>query len=72
MYAIRSKRTNRWFSGINTQYGSGSSHRVQMDEQIPALFKSKEIARIELLMNGLHNSTYEIVEVGILVKQNAL
>ena len=44
MYAIRSKKTNRWFHGINAQAGAGSSLRIQMDDMLPALFRTKEMA----------------------------
>ena len=47
MYAIRSKKTNRWFHGINAQAGAGSSLRIQMDDVLPALFRTKEMARVE-------------------------
>ena len=36
MYAIRSKKTNRWFHGINAQAGAGSSLRIQMDDMLSA------------------------------------
>ena len=43
MYAIRSKKTNGlFFHGINAQAGAGSSLRIQMDDMLPALFRTKE------------------------------
>ena len=63
MYAIRSKKTNRWFAGIDTRYGSGSSHYLMMDPQIPMLFHTMQQARTEILVNGMHTSVFEIVEV---------
>lgn len=72
MYAIRSKKTKRWFFGINTHAGLGSSLRVHMDDTIPALFKTKEMARIELLSNQLRPSFYDIIEVDITIKESVL
>ena len=37
MYAIRSKRTHRFFAGVDTHTGIHSSHHLRMDE-IPLLF----------------------------------
>lgn len=65
MYAIRSKKTNRWFKGIDSHFGTGSSHRVKMDEQIPMLFQTKEMAKIELLTNQMHERAFEILEVDV-------
>lgn len=70
MYAIRSKRTNRWFLGIDAHAGNGSSLRVRMDDTIPALFKTKELARIELLTNNLNPGFYEIIEVDLCISEN--
>ena len=67
MYAIRSKKTNRWFCGIDHRFGTGSSHYLKMDEQIPLLFKSKEMAKVEILTNQMHEKMYEIVEVDLSV-----
>lgn len=69
MYAIRSKKTHRWFLGIDAHAGSGSSLRIRMDDTIPTLFKTKEIARIELLTNNLHPGSYDIIEVDLNVKE---
>lgn len=63
MYAIRSKKTKRWFAGIDHRFGMGSSHHLIMDEQIPILFKTREMANIEILTNRMHTQTFEIVEV---------
>lgn len=63
MYAIRSKKTNRWFLGIDRHVGLGSSHYLKMDEQIPMLFITKEMAKIELLTNQMHMRAFDIVEV---------
>lgn len=70
MYAIRSKKTNRWFFGINSKAGMNSSLRVQMDETIPVLFKTKEMARIELLSNQLRPTFFDIVEVELRWKKS--
>lgn len=70
MYAIRSTKTNRWFSGINTRFGEGSSHHLIMDDTIPMLFKTKELARIELLSNHMHIRKYEILEVDLHIVTN--
>lgn len=70
MYAIRSKKTARWFLGINTHAGIHSSLRIHMDDVIPALFKTKEMARIELLANQLRPTLFDIVEVTIKIKEN--
>ena len=67
MYAIRSKKTNRWFLGIDSHFRSGSSHRLRMDEQIPMLFKTKEMAKIELLTNQMQERAFEIMEVDLTV-----
>ena len=67
MYAIRSKKTNRWFHGINAQAGAGSSLRIQM---LPALFRTKEMARVELLLNHLSTQSYEILEVNLQVLEH--
>ena len=66
MYAIRSKKTNRWFHGIN----AGSSLRIQMDDMLPALFRTKEMARVELLLNHLSTQSYEILEVNLQVLEH--
>ena len=71
MYAIRSKKTNRWFHGINAQAGVGSSLRIQMDEMLPALFRTKEMARVELLLNHLSPQSYEILEVDLHIQEHA-
>jgi len=68
MYAIRSKKTNRWFHGINAQ--AGSSLRIQMDDMLPALFRTKEMARVELLLNHLSTQSYEILEVNLQVLEH--
>ena len=68
MYAIRSKKTNRWFHGINAQAGAGSSLRIQMDDMLPALFRTKE--RVELLLNHLSTQSYEILEVNLQVLEH--
>lgn len=68
MYAIRSRKTNRWFSGIDHRFGQGSSHHLIMDAQIPQLFVTKEMARCEILTNGMHERVFEIVEVVLRVK----
>lgn len=70
MYAIRSKKTNRWFLGINTKAGINSSLRIQMDDTIPVLFKTKEMARIELLSNQLRPTFFDIIEVELLLKES--
>lgn len=70
MYAIRSKRTQRWFQGVNMQFGKGSSHHLILDEQIPKLFKSKESARIELLSDALNINAFDIVEVSLSVEED--
>ena len=70
MYAIRSKKTNRWFHGINAQAGVGSSLRIQMDD-MPALFRTKEMARVELLLNHLSPQFYEILEVDLHIQEHA-
>ena len=72
MYAIRSKKTNRWFRGINTQAGQNSSLRIIMDESLPILFKTKELARVEALTNHLSLQTYEILEVDVVIQQHAI
>lgn len=69
MYAIRSKRTNRWFTGIDHQAGAGSSHRLIMSE-IPQLFPTKEIARVELILLQMNLSIFDIVEVYLNVKDD--
>lgn len=71
MYAIRSKKTNRWFLGTDSRFGNGSSHHIQMDDQIPILFKSKELARIELLTSSMQETAFEILEVDLLIKEAA-
>ena len=71
MYAIRSKKTNRWFHGINAQAGGGSSLRIQMDDMLPALFRTKEMARVELLLNHLSPQSYEILEVDLHIQEHA-
>ncbi|MEG1732879.1 MAG: hypothetical protein RR252_06995 [Longicatena sp.] len=68
MYAIRSKKTNRWFVGIDARFGKGSSLHIHMDEQIPTLFKSKQLARIEFLTSSLSENAFEILEVDVLPK----
>ena len=70
MYAIRSKKTNRWFHDINAQAGAGSSLRIQMDDMLPALFRTKEMARVELLLNHLSTQSYEILEVNLQVLEH--
>lgn len=70
MYAIRSKRSQRWFQGINTQFGRGSSHHLILDEQIPKLFKSKESARIELLSDALNVNAFDIIEVSLTIEED--
>ena len=70
MYAIRSKKTTRWFHGINAQAGAGSSLRIQMDDMLPALFRTKEMARVELLLNHLSTQSYEILEVNLQVLEH--
>ena len=70
MYAVRSKRTKRWFQGINPQFGRGSSHHLLLDEQIPKLFQSKESARIELLSDCLNVNAFEILEVSLHVQED--
>ena len=65
MFTIRSIKTNRWFSGIDTHYGKGSSHYLKMDPQIPMLFKTKELARIEIITNHMHIRKFEILEVDL-------
>lgn len=70
MYAIRSKKTNRWFHGINAQAGAGSSLRIQMDDMLPALFRTKEMSRVELLLNHLSTQSYEILEVNLQVLEH--
>lgn len=69
MYAIKSKKTNRWFQGINHTVGKGSSRHLLFDEEIPALFKSRESARIELLSDCLNENAYEIIEVCLHIKE---
>lgn len=69
MYAIRSKKTNRWFRSVNTQAGIGSSLRIEMDDVLPALFHTKEMARVELLINHLSQQSYEILEVELQIRQ---
>ena len=71
MYAIRSKKTNRWFHGINAQAGVRSSLRIQMDDMLPALFRTKEMARVELLLNHLSPQSYEILEVDLHIQEHA-
>lgn len=69
MFAIRSKKTKRWFHGINHHAGLGSSFYIEMDDVIPLLFHTKELARIELLLHHLALSNYEILEIDLLVKE---
>ena len=70
MYAIRSKKTNRWFHGINAQAGTGSSLRIEMDDVVPALFHTREMARVELLVNHLSTQSYEILEVDLQIREH--
>lgn len=70
MYAIRSKKTNRWFQGVNTSVGQCSSHHIILDEEIPTLFKTKDSARIELLSDGLNVNAFNIIEVDLQVKED--
>lgn len=72
MYAIRSKKTNRWFQGVNANVGRCSSHHIMFDEEIPALFKTKGSARIELLSDCLNVNAFDIVEVDLQVKQDVV
>lgn len=69
MYAIRSKRTNRWYGGINHKAGNGSSHRLIMSE-IPQLFQTKDLARIEMIMQQMNNTVFDLVEVDLRVMSN--
>lgn len=71
MYAIRSKKTNRWFHGINTHVGNTSSLRIEMDDRLPILFHTKEMARIELLLHHMSSKLYEIIEVDLYIKESA-
>lgn len=68
MYAIRSKRTNRWFQGIDTHVGSFSSHRIIMGD-IPQLYKTRELARVDLLTNRLSNTIFDILEVELIINE---
>ena len=72
MYAIRSKRTNRWFRGINHSVGKGSSHHILFDEEIPTLFKTRESARIELLSDSLNVNAYDIIKVELMIQEPTL
>lgn len=72
MYAIRSKKTNRWFQGVNASVGRCSSHHIMFDEEIPTLFKTKDCARIELLSDCLNVNAFDIVEVDLQVKQDVV
>ena len=72
MYAIRSKRTQRWFQGINARAGIGSSHHIMLDEEIPKLFRTKESARIEILSDSLSLNAFDIVEVFLHVNDETL
>lgn len=67
MYAIRSRKTQRWFLGIDTHYGRGSSHFLIMDNQIPQLFKTKQLAQYEIIINGMRTRTFEIIEVDVAI-----
>ncbi|WP_416327646.1 hypothetical protein [[Eubacterium] hominis] len=72
MYAIRSKKTNRWFRGVDPSVGKGSSHHILLDEEIPTLFKTKESARIELLSDSLSMKNFDIIEVSLIVNESTL
>ncbi|MEF2782336.1 hypothetical protein WKT02_01680 [Erysipelotrichaceae bacterium HCN-30851] len=71
MYAIRSKKTKRWFHGINSHVGSTSSLRIEMDDVVPILFHTKEMARIELLLHHMSSGLYEIIEVDLFIKESS-
>lgn len=71
MFAIRSKKTNRWFHGINAHVGSTSSLRIEMDDNLPVLFHTKEMARIELLIQHMSSGLYDIVEVELNIKESS-
>lgn len=64
MYVIISKRNHQWLSKIDKEKGIGSSHYVKTGN-IPMLFETRELARIELLMYHLSQNKYQIVEVQI-------
>ncbi|EFP61338.1 hypothetical protein HMPREF0983_02401 [Erysipelotrichaceae bacterium 3_1_53] len=49
----------------------GSSLRIQMDDMLPALFRTKEMARVELLLNHLSPQFYEILEVDLHIQEHA-
>lgn len=72
MYAIRSKRTNRWFRGVDPSVGKGSSHHILLDEDIPVLFKTKESARIELLSDNLNVNAYDIIEISLMITESTI
>ena len=44
--------------------------RQQMDDMLPALFRTKEMARVELLLNHLSTQSYEILEVNLQVLEH--
>ena len=64
------KKQTDGFNGINAQAGAGSSLRIQMDDMLPALFRTKEMARVELLLNHLSTQSYEILEVNLQVLEH--
>lgn len=68
MYAIRSRKTKRWYAGVDARYGSGSSHYLRMDPQVPLLFHTLQEAKTEILVNKMHASVFEILEVELCQK----
>lgn len=71
MYAIRSKRTHRFFAGVDTHTSIHSSHHLRMDE-VPLLFHNEELARIELLMHHMSPSMFDIVKVTLNVEDTMM
>ena len=55
---------------VYKRQGAGSSLRIQMDDMLPALFRTKEMARVELLLNHLSTQSYEILEVNLQVLEH--